>query len=180
MLENVLKAIEENTALTNDLKEDIKGLVIVFNNIFSNVDLTNLENRLKTLKIESASKFVSKRVFTYTPMTNVLAFNLEELNKGYDMRHVMMSALLNIITAHDNTYGFDFDDKFISLNIGYTEILSNFIVGNESEKVLFEDEVIAANLISEIVGNDNLFTAYFTNNPSLIETKIKEYDMEMV
>lgn len=180
MLENVIKAIDENTTLTADFKENIKGLVIVFNNIFPNIDLRNLEERLKTLQLEKSSKFISKRVFNYIPLTNVLSFNLEELDKGYDVKHVMMSALLTIMTSHDNTYGFDENDKFITFNTGYTEILSNFVIGNESEKILFEDEIIATNLISEIVGNDTMFRAYFTNNPSLIEEKIKSYDMEMV
>ena len=179
MLENVMKAIDDNTTLTDDIKENIKELVIIFNNIFSNVDLRNLEERLRTLKIESSSKFLSKKVFNYTPMTNVLSINLDELNKGYDVKHIMMSALLTIMTSHDNTYGFDRNNKFISFNTGYTEILSNFVVGNESEKMLYEDEVIATNLISEIVGNDVMFNAYFTNNPALIEDKIRSYDKEM-
>ena len=45
--------------------------------------------------------------------------------------------------------------------------------------MLYEDEVIATNLISEIVGNDVMFNAYFTNNPTLIEDKIRSYDKEM-
>lgn len=177
VIESVLESLTMNTTLDDNVKEEIKGLIIIFNKFFPNISLKNLEERLKGLKVEKSSKFVSKRIFSYSPMTNTLSFNMEELEKNYDSRHVMMSALLTIMTAHDNTYGFDQDNKLITFNTGYTEILSNFLVGNESELSLFDDEVIATNLIAEVIGNDTLFEAYFSNNPKLVmDAILKEGD----
>lgn len=178
MLENVLKAVDDNMQLDTDLKENIKGLIIIFNKFFPNISLENLENRLKTLRIEKTSKFISKRIFDYNPMQNVLSFSFDKIMQEYDIRHVMMSALLTIMTSHDNTYGFDQDNELIAFNVGYTEILTNFLVGNEKEFSLFDDEVIATNLIAEVIGNDTLFEAYFTNNPKLVMDAIMKVEMK--
>lgn len=46
-----------------------------------------------------------------------------------------MFAILTIISASNNgSYGFDNDGKLKVLNVGITEILTNFLVGNESEE----------------------------------------------
>ncbi len=168
MLENVFKAVDENPAIEEGLKQNIKELVTVFNGIFSSIPLDNLEQRLKTLRIEKSNRLVSKRIYKYLPKENVLTFDLKQIEAGYDIKHVLMSSLLCIITAHDDTYGFDIDNRLVTLNVGYTEILSNFLVGNETEDVLFEDEIIATNVISDFVGNDVLFEAYFKNQPNLV------------
>lgn len=176
MLENVFNAIEENMQLDLAFKEDIKALITIFNKFFPEISLGNFAERAKTLRIEKINRLVSKRVYNYNPMTNVLSFSLEHMQGDYDAKHVLMSALLCIITANGNSYGFDRDNKLVSLNVGYTEILSNFLVGNESDTVLFEDEIIATNIISEIIGRDLLFEAYFSNNPKLISDAIVDAD----
>lgn len=168
MIETVYTSIDSNDNLNINFKDNLKELIVVFNKFFPMVNLNNLNERMKTLKIDKINKLVSKEIIDYNAVDNVLSFSLEEIEKNYDIRHVLMNGLIRIITAHDNTFGFDQNDKFVALNIGYTEILTNFVVGNSSELTLFDDEVIATNLIAEIVGNDTLFQAYFTNNASMI------------
>ncbi len=172
MLENVFKAIEDNNQLDAAFKEDIKALIIIFNKFFPDISLDNFQERIKSLRVERTNKLVSKRVYNYNPVANILSFSLASIQGDYDAKHVLMSSLLCVITAHDNTYGFDKDNKLVSLNVGYTEILSNFLVGNESDIVMFEDEIIETNLISEIIGRDILFEAYFSNNPKLVSDAI--------
>ena len=172
MLEKVFESIDSNTTFDANIKEKIKGLVIIFNKFFPNISLENFSERIKTLKIERQSKFVSKRIFNYNPMSNVLSFNALKLSEDYDSDHIMMSAILVIITSHDDTYGFDKENKLIAFNTGYTEILSNFLVGNEKELTLYDEEVTATNLIAEVIGNDVLFEAYFTNNFDLVMNSI--------
>lgn len=167
-LDEVFKTLEKNEFIEKEVKADIAELVIIFNRFFPNISLNNLNTRLKDLKIDRTNKFVSNKIVNYLPLKNVLSFNVSEVKKDYDMRHVLMHGILCILTAHDDTYGFDQNNKLTALNVGYTEILTNFIVGNSKELTLFDDEVIATNLIAELVGNDVLFEAYFTNNPSLV------------
>ena len=167
-LDTVFKAVDNNKELTDEMKDNFKELITVFNSFFPMVDLTNLTKRMETLKVISSSKFVTKDIMEYHPVSNELCFNLEEVMKNYDIRHVLMNALIRIATSHDQTFGFDQNNKLKALNIGYTEILTNFVIGNQSEATLYDDEVIATNLISDIIGPDILFQSYFTNNPNML------------
>jgi len=175
MLEEALKAIDENSSIEVEIKEMIKSLIITFNTFFPTISLDNFVKRIKGLKIEKTNKFVSKKIFDYKPLTNVLSFNVEKIKEEYDMKHVMMSALLNVITAHNNTYGFDYDNKLLTFNTGYTEILSNLLVGNEGDISDYDEEIIATNLIAELIGSDVLFTAYFSNDYQKVATAINEW-----
>lgn len=163
-IEDVLKAVDSNSSIEANVKEDIKNLIIIFNNQFPNVDLSNFANNIMELKIEKSNKFINKRVVKYNPMTNVLEFNIDEINKGYDMKHILMHGLLYVISTKDGQMGFIYNNKLKALNAGYTEILTNNLVGNDGEISYLDDEVISTNLIASIIGNDILFECYFTNN----------------
>ena len=79
-----------------------------------------------------------------------------------------MHALLGVITAKDNYYGFNNEDGTLqALNEGYTEILTNYLVG-DVEDSFYTDEVIMTNLISKVIGNDVMYKAYFTNDANLL------------
>jgi len=176
MLDAALKAIEENSIIEENIKGEIKELIVIFNTFFPTISLENFSNRIKTLQIEKTNKFVSRKTFDYKPKQNILSFNVDKIKEDCDMRHVMMSSLLNIITAKDNFYGFDRDNKLLTFNIGYTEILSNLLVGNEGEISEYDDEIVATNLIAELIGNDVLFTSYFANDYDKVVSAIKEME----
>ena len=75
-----------------------------------------------------------------------------------------MHALLGIITAKENYYGFNnSDNTFVALNEGYTEIITNNLVG-DVENNFFTDEIIMTNLIAKIIGEDVFYDAYFSND----------------
>lgn len=178
-LESIYATLDSNPELEDGFKDNLKELVTIFNKFFPNISLENLNNKLKTLKINKTNKFVTKKIFEYNPSTNVLSFNLEDIMKDYDIKHILMHSLLCIMTSHDNTYGFDQNNEFIAINTGYTEILTNFLVGNDRELTLFDEEVIATNLIAELIGNDTMFEAYFSNNPNMIaEAMLNEGDVD--
>ena len=63
--------------------------------------------------------------------------------------------------------GFNKDNAYEALNIGYTERLTNFLVGNETDSE-YEDEIVASNILERIIGEDKMFNAYFSNDASLI------------
>ncbi len=163
-LEDVLKAIDSNSNIEKEVKENIKELIVIFNRTFPNIDLSNFAKRIMNLKIEKSNKFINKRVVKYNFKTNILEFNVDEINKGYDMKHILMHGILNVISSNDVQTGFNYNDKFLALNEGYTEILANNIVGNESEISYLDDEVISTNLIATMIGNDVLFESYFNND----------------
>lgn len=168
MLDRVKESLYKNENLTKEIKDSIFELMVIFNNNFKEVDLTNASNRLEKLKIKKISKFLNSDISLYDNKNNILYFNVNEINKNYDMKHVLMFELLNIITATNYSTGFNEEAKLEALNIGYTEILANYLVGNSGELLLYPDEAVATNLISVLVGADNMKKAYFENSPKIL------------
>lgn len=169
IMNQIRETLNKNNNISAPVKANLLDLINIFHQTFPNVELENLNKRLESLVIESGSKYVYKEVSDYNPTSNTLTLNMSELEKDHDIKHVLMYQLLNIITAKDNYFGFSKDNKLIALNIGYTEILTNNLVGNDSEIEYHSDEVIATNLIANMIGNDVLFKSYFTNDFNLID-----------
>ena len=56
-------------------------------------------------------------------------------------------------------------------------MLANMLVGNEG-KCDYEEELIATNLISQIIGRDTLFDAYFNNDAETVYKKLLEAEVD--
>lgn len=179
MIDKIMNTIDSNSNIDAPLKVNIKELVIIFNKQFPGVDLTNLNNRLKDLKIVKSNKFINKKVSKYNSNTNTLEFNIDKIEQGYDMKYIMMYELLNIITSNNNATGFSVDNNFVALNAGYTAILANNLVGNDSEIPFLEDEIISTNLIALMVGDDLMMQSYFTNDTNLLANALLNEGIEL-
>ena len=83
-LEEIKVALDSNSNLTDEIRDHFYSLICLFHEKYPNIDLTNLCNLLKTLKIEKSSKFVNKRVSKYNHLTNTLELNVEKINEGYE------------------------------------------------------------------------------------------------
>ena len=91
------------------------------------------------------------------------------------MKHVMMYEVLNVITNNGSMTGFNQNDQFRALNAGFTEILANDLVGNDSDVVNLEPEVISTNMLAMTIGTDNMLNAYFKNDAnSLTKTMLEK------
>lgn len=167
MLGRIKESLNLNLYLTDDIKENIYELVEIFNNQFPEVDLTNLEEKLKTLQIEKGSKFLVRGLSQYKPLENKILITLSQLDDDTDCKHILMRELLNVMTSKDNYTGFNVDNKYVGLNVGYTELLTNLLVGNESVNE-YENEVIAADLMLSLIDEQIVFNAYFKNDINLI------------
>lgn len=166
-LEEIKNSLSSNQNLTEDVKKNLIELITIFSSKFPNVNLTNLNERIKTLKIIRGSKFLIRGTSYYNPVDNELLISLVNFSGEIDGKHILMRELLNIITAKDNYTGFNKNNNFEALNIGYTEMLTNFLVGNEYESE-YEDEIIASNVLATVIGNDTMLNAYFNNDDTLI------------
>lgn len=179
IMESIENTLTENNNLTSEVKQNLLELTGIFHKQYPEVSLENLNERLKTLKIKRISKFLNRDISMYDFRTNTLYFNKSEMEKPYDMKHVLMFELLNIITATNYHTGFNLDNKFEALNIGYTEMLANLLVGNDSDIWIYADEAIEANLISIIVGVENLEKAYFNNDAKLLIKSFMEIGVQV-
>lgn len=166
-LNEINNSLNSNPYLNNDIKENFMELISIFNKNFPNVDLSNLKERLKTVKILKGSKFLLNGDSAYNPISNEILISLTKITDSSDCRHILMREILNMITAKDNYTGFNVNHEHEALNIGYTEILTNFLVGNEDNS-LYEDEIIEADLITKLIGPDAIYKAYFNNDVNII------------
>lgn len=173
-VEQVLEALRSNMTLDDAVKENMSELIQIFNSIYPNVSLANLYRVLPTLKIEKSNKFVNQRIFRYSIGSNVLEFNTDRMEEDYDMKHILMVAILNMIGNNGVQIGFNANNKFEALQAGYLEILANHLVGNEAENSYLEDEMVSTNLICTMVDPDILFQAYFTNDANLLVNALVE------
>lgn len=159
--------LEESLSQNNYLSQEVKGniieLVNIFKSRFPSINLDSFYEKLKTLQIKKISKFLSSNISKYDISENIIYFNLNELKKDYDMKYVLMYELLNVISAN----GFNDHDSYLALNAGFTEILANLLVGNESTPI-YKEEAAYANIISIMVGVDVLEDAYFKNDSGIL------------
>lgn len=125
-------AIDSNTMLSDALKDNFKELITIFHQCFKEVSLDNFNGRIKGMEIKKGNKYLIKDAVEYKPKENVLYLNAEELDK-VDAKHELMYAILTIITANENGFGFDKDGSLKALNIGLAEMITNLLVGNECD-----------------------------------------------
>lgn len=178
-LDNIKNVLESNNNITREIKDNLFELIVIFNNKFPEIDLGNLESHVKTLKIKKSSKFFNNDISMYDYRNNILYFNQARMSDDYDFRHILMFELLNIISSNKFQTGFNSEGKFEALNIGYTEILANYLVGNNGEKLIYPNEAIMANMIGIVAGNDNLFESYFKNDPKILLNALMKAGVEL-
>ena len=151
MVDDIRTVLDNNANLSQEFKDNIFELVVLFNQRFPGVPLDDLKAHLATLQVQKLNKFLNCNVSLFDNKQNILFLNASKLDNGYDAKHILMYEILNMISSNDHQMGFIRDGKFVALNTGYTEILANFLVGNEGDVLLFPDEAIATNLISVMI-----------------------------
>lgn len=178
-IEELKGIIEKNKNLTHEFKDNIISLCELFMKSFPNVSLKHLKKSLETLKIEKVSRYITDEYAYYSGPNNTLYINYKKINDEDDVKHIMMHQLLNIITFNGEFSGFNENNFLKALNIGFTEILTNNLVGNDGDISYYDDEVVATNLLSDIVGFETLLEAYFENNSKLVLQSLIEVGGEI-
>ena len=110
-LDVTYSAIDANETFSDALKTNFKELLTIFHQNFAEVDLNNFNERIKGMEVKRGNKYITKDAIEYDPKKNVLYLNEEKLN----------------------TVGIGHNEKLKVLNVGITEMLANFLVGNECD-----------------------------------------------
>lgn len=97
-VDEIVKNLNENEYLTDDIKQNFLELIIIFNRQFQNVDMTLLTERIKSLKLRPISEYLCSNTFRYDVKENVLFFNEEKLKNEENGKGTMMEALLQVIS----------------------------------------------------------------------------------
>ena len=178
-IEELKGILSQNKNLSEEIKDNLLFLIDIFIKQFPNVSLDNLKKNIVDLKIKKVSKYVSDEYAYYNGSSNTLYINYSKIGDADDVKHIMMHQLLNIITYNGRFSGFNENNFLKALNIGFTEILTNNLVQNEGEIAYYDDEVIATNLLANIVGFEILLKAYFENDAKLVLNSLIEVGGEI-
>ena len=177
-LEEIRISLKSNPNLTDEIRNKLFELIIVFNKKMPDINLSKLNEKLKTVKLGKLSKFERKGTYYYDVFKNEILFS-KELESNYDIDHLLTKAILQMSTSTETFTGFNSDDRLRALNLAYTEILANYIVGNEGDSDL-EEEMLVTNLLSHIVGKDTMFNSYFTNNGEPIIKAMQDAEVGLI
>ena len=177
-LQEIRISLDSNPNLTDEIRQKLFELVLIFQKKMPNIILSRLNERLKTVKLGKISKFEKKGTYYYDVLKNEILFS-KNLENDYDIDHLLMKAILQMSSSTKTFTGFNSDDRLRALNLAYTEILANYIVGNEGDSDL-EEEMLVANLLSHIVGKDTMFNSYFTNNGEPIIKAMQDAEVGLI
>lgn len=161
-LEMIKSSLDSNEGLNDDIRNKLFELINIFHKKLPEINLNVLSKKLTNVKFGKISKFERRGTYYYDVFKNEILFS-KNLEENYDIDHLLTKAILQMATSTDKFTGFSSDDRLRALNLAYTEILANYIVGNEGDSDL-EEEMLLTNLLSHIVGKDTMFNSYFTNN----------------
>lgn len=176
ILDEIRNNLAANENLTSEIKTKMFELTVLFHQKFPEVSLERIKEKIKDVKIGKISVFERKGPVIYDALNNEIAFSNKKLKAEYDANHLMMKGILGMISSAEDYYGFNKDNSLRALNVGFTEMLANFLVGNEGI-CEYEEELLATNLISQIVGSDILFNAYFNNDAETVYRKMLEAEV---
>ena len=175
LLDQIKMSLDNNPNLNDDIRNKLFELTIVFHRKLPNISLVRLNERLKDVKINRMGKLERKGAYYYDVFKNEILFS-KDLEGDYDIDNIFMKAILQMMTSTQSFTGFNSDDRLRALNLAYTEILANYMVGNEGVSDL-EEEMLVTNLLSHIVGKDTMFNSYFSNNGEPIIRAMQEAEV---
>ena len=95
-LNEIKNSLNSNPNLT-DIQDCLLELIYLFNSKFPNVNLNNLNERLKTLKIIKGSKYLVKNTANYNPISNELLI-FDKLHNHVSLRK--LSASFSSLSIH--------------------------------------------------------------------------------
>ena len=177
-LEEIKMSLKSNPNLTDEIRDKIVELIEITSKKIPEINLSKLSDKLKTVSIGKISKFERKGTYYYDVFKNQILFS-NDLASNYDIDHIFTKAILQMATSTGKFTGFNSDDRLRTLNLAYTEILANYIIGNEGDSDL-EEEMLVTNLLSHVVGKDTMFNSYFTNNGEPIIKAMQEAEVGLI
>lgn len=167
MLDAIRVSIDSNSNLDKMIKDKLFELILIFNKKIPEMSLERFNRLAKTVKLGRIGKYENRGTSIYDVKNNEILFSPDKLQLDYDLDNLFMRSVLGMITSTGSYSGFASSPDLNALNSAYEEILANYLVGN-GEISDQEEEMIITNIIGNIIGNDTLYKAYFTNNGQII------------
>ena len=74
MIQEIKVVLDSNPNITEEVKENILELIMIFNDMFKDVSLETLKDRLKNLTIKRESMYLAKLPCEYRTQVRVLYY----------------------------------------------------------------------------------------------------------
>ena len=172
-MQKVVDALNTNKNIGYEMKMELLATIADFHVRFTGISLDGLTQRLQNLRISSSSLLYSSSI-CYGPTSNEIVINKSLLNREEtDKQHDMMKAVLSMITAKGNDYGFNSNELLNAINAGFREVLATNLVGHDGEG-FFSDEQYLVNLIFTKEDFDLLFDAFINGKPDEVIKRLLE------
>lgn len=159
-------SLKNNNNLTDEIRVKLFDLIKIFHKKMPEVNLNKLIEKISNVKFSKLSKLERKGIYYYDVLNNEISLS-SSVKDNFDIDNILVKAILEMATSTGKFTGFNSDERLYALNLAYTEILANYIIGNDGDTNL-EEEMLVANLLSHIVGKDTMFNSYFSNNGEAI------------
>lgn len=177
-LEMIKSSLIQNNNLDGEIKSKLFDLVTILNKKLPDVNLSRLNEKLKSVKIGRIGKFEKKGTYYYDVFKNEILFS-NNLENDYDIDNLLMKGILQMATCTKTFTGFNSDERLRALNLAYTEILATFLVGNEGVSDL-DEEMLITNILSHIIGKDTMYNSYFTNDGEPIIKAMEDAEVGLI
>lgn len=170
-MKQVQDSLEQNEKLNNESKQNLFFLV---KKMYRKMTLPRqlLVERLKTVSLEEGSKFLDREAYHYNINENNIRFRIDKIG---DHQNVLCQALLEMAIIKESGKGLD-DQELYATKKGSLEIYANYLVGNDSEFGISEDEQIITNLMN-ILTENKILAATLKDDGVLLKTTLQEYDL---
>ncbi|MFI3307868.1 MAG: hypothetical protein R3Y21_04800 [Mycoplasmatota bacterium] len=127
MLDEIRNSLKQNPNLSEEIKENLFELTAIFEKSYPNIPLNNINERLKSLKIEKTSKFLQKNATKYNYQKNSILINQESLTEDKDIKYSLMLVILDMIKEENK------NELLNGFMEGFADLIANTLVGYEGE-----------------------------------------------
>lgn len=167
-VEEVLKTIDNNNKLSKEIKENVKSLLVIYTANDNKVDLKTLDGKLSNLQqIKSAPSYLVKEPLKYIDQEQTLYINKKEFGNDHDYQFYLMKELILMQTYKEKRNSY-----YEPIYEGYSAMAASLYVGNGGSTNIYEDEVVAFNLLGQIVGFECLENFFLTNDENLLHESL--------
>ncbi len=177
-MQTFMKQVQNSLAQNEKLNEEAKqNLLLLVKEMYRQMTLPRelLVERLKTVSLEEGAKFINREAYHYNIEENSICFQMDQIG---DQKNGLCQALLEMAIIKESGKGLD-DQSLYAIKKGALEIYANYLVGNDSEFGISEDEQIITNLMN-ILTENQILVATLKDDGELLKKVLFENNLTII
>lgn len=174
LLTQLKSSLEQNPNLNEEAKE---SLFILVQRMHQKMNLPTdlLIERLKNVSLEQSSKLLDQDAYHYNVAENNVRFRLDKMD---DQTNTLCQAVLEMAIVRQAGKGIDHEDV-VAIKRGSLEIFANYLVQNNGEYGISEDEQIIVNLM-DILTEGKILEGFVKDDSRIIKSALQMSNLLVV